>query len=193
VNKIKHALAASVTTAIITMAPLAMPTLAANNGTDRIGPLAGSSTDNGSCGAPWANDTYNLFFTIHDNGDGTFEVRTEYKDGSFVTIGGVSPGACETSNNHGTVVASGIEGKFGGWVDETVTSATYDPTACDVPAACTTRTAAIAALFPGGTESFNGFNFEYNSPDKSLKYHHWQDKSSNNLIGEQFIGDIANN
>jgi hypothetical protein len=35
------------------------------------------------------------------------------------------------------------------------------------------------------------FNFEYNSNDQSLRYHHWQDKSDNHG-GEQFIGDIAN-
>src|SRR5437868_5706417 len=45
-------------------------------GTDHLGPFAGSTPDGGSCGVPWAQDTYNISFSVHDNGDGTFNVRT---------------------------------------------------------------------------------------------------------------------
>src|SRR5947209_9946819 len=96
--------------------------LAFASGTDHIGPIAGSTPDGGTCGNTWANDTYNLFFTVHNNGDGTFAVRTDYKDASFVTTGPVSPGKCETTNHHGSTVAPGITGNFQGFVDGTVTS-----------------------------------------------------------------------
>lgn len=182
----------SASASAIMLAAVVIPAFGANNGTDQIGPLAGSSTDNGTCG-PWATDTYNLFFKIHDNGDGTFAVRTEYKDGTFVTLGGGSPGCAGSTSHHGSTVDADIRGDFQGWVDETVTSTSYDPDVCiTTPAACTTRTDAIAAMFgPTYSEDFEGWNFEYNSSDKSLSFHHWQDKSSKTL-GEQFIGDIAN-
>jgi len=34
------------------------------------------------------------------------------------------------------------------------------------------------------------FNFEYSSPDKSLLFHHWQDKGTNG-VSEKLTGDIA--
>ena len=70
--------------------------------------------------------------------------------------------------------------------------------ASPIPAACIGDTKAfIAAFFPGGTftcsQGYAGckFNFEYSSPDKSLVFHHWQDKGTNGVT-EQFTGDIAN-
>ena len=74
---------------------------------------------------------------------------------------------------------------------------TFNPNAtCN--AACIGDTAAfIAAFFPGGTFTCSlgyagcKFNFEYSSPDKSLVFHHWQDKGTNG-VSEQFTGDIAN-
>src|SRR2546423_1796034 len=155
--------------AAIVVASFAMPAFAANNGngTDHIGPLAGASDDGGTCGLPWAHDTYNLFFTIHNNGDGTFAVKTEYKDGSFITIGTTSPGACETTDSHhGSTVTPGINGNFQGYVDGTVTSSIYNPNACNTPGVCTTRTTAIAAIFGCPSAScydITSFNFEYNS------------------------------
>ncbi len=163
-------------------------------GTDHIGPIAGATPDGGTCGNAWANDTYNLFFTVHPNGDGTFAVRTEYKDGAFVTNLGASPGACETTNHHGVLVNAGIAGNFQGFVDGTVTSSTYNPNACTVtPSACTSRTDAINTIF-GPTAVYNiaTYNFEYNSSDRSLQYHSWHENFNKNSTTEQDIGDIAN-
>src|SRR5690242_3857285 len=74
------------------------------DGTQHFGPFASSSPDGGSC-VPWAMDTFNRSFSVHDNGDGTFKVTEEFTDGTFVTTGPVSPGACETSSHHGSTVA----------------------------------------------------------------------------------------
>jgi hypothetical protein len=176
-------------------------TLAAG-GTDHFGPFASSSTDHGTCSYnAWATDSFDRYFTVHDNGDGTFSVSEQLKDGTFVTLGSSSPGGCESGPNHGSTVVAGIQGNFNGAIGGTVTSATYDPNGCDAAGAdCSTTDGFLTAVFgASGPSTFTcnfgyagcRFNFEYNSSDKSLSYHHWQDKSDNHG-GEQFIGDIAN-
>ena len=168
------------------------------DGTDHFGPFPSFSPDGGSCGTPWANDIFDREFTVHDNGDNTFKVTEKFTNGTFTTLAAPSPGACETSNNHGTLVAPGITGDFRGFLTGTVTSTSYDPSACSrTPGACKTTSGFVGTVFGLGAVfscSVGGgacsFNFEYNSNDPSLQYHHWQDKSDNHG-GEQFIGDIA--
>ena len=80
----------------------------AAGGTQQFGPFASTSADGGSCGVPWANDTFDRYFSVHDNGDGTFRVREQFKNGSFVTIGGTSPGACNDGPNNGHTVPASI-------------------------------------------------------------------------------------
>jgi len=184
----------SVVSSVALAAAMIMPLSAiAANGTDHVGPLAGASQDGSSCGGVWANDTYNLVISVHDNGDGTFAVRTDYKDGAFVTLGGGSPGACETANHHGSTVTAGIKGKFQGFVAETVTAAAYNANGCSNASLCTTRTDALNMLFPGNSQSDFSWNFEYNSSDKTLQYRHWQDKSDSTGNSDVFEGDIATN
>ena len=166
------------------------------DGTQHFGPFASSSPDGSSCGTPWANDTFNRSFSVHDNGDGTFKVTEKFTNGTFVTNGTTSPGACETSNHHGSTVNAGVTGSLRGFLSGTVTSSTFNPGGCASAGQCSTLVGFIGAVF-GPTASFTclsgfagcDFNFEYNSSDQSLAFHHWQDKSSHD--GEQFIGDIA--
>jgi hypothetical protein len=151
-------------------------------------------TDNGSCGSAWATDTSHRAWTIKANPNGTFRVGRKDK-GTFVTMAGPSPGKC-TTGKHGQAVTAGINGKFRGYLRGTVSGGTYTPNAtCN--AACIGDTATfIATFFPGGTftclQGYAGckFNFEYSSPNKTLIYHHWQDKGRNGTT-EQFVGDIA--
>jgi len=161
-----------------------------SNGTDHYS-FVGGSPDGGSCGNEWANDSYTLDISVRRTGAGTFAMTTMYKNGSFVTNAGASPGACSTVNHHGSVLAAGVVGNLQGWLDETITSGTYNPNGCNAVTTCTTRTGVLAALFPGGTESNFTYNFEYSSNDKSLSYRHWQDKSDNQG-NDKFEGDIAN-
>ena len=159
--------------------------------------LAGASPDNGYCGL-WANDTYNLQITVSNNGDGTFAMHTEYLAGAFVTLGGGSPGCTQVSTPHGTLVLGGIKGHFTGFVDETITSANYNPEACPsrgggpggkASGPCSTRTGFIAAVFgPGASESYGPWGFEYRSSDKRLIYNYWRDASADATEG---FGDIA--
>jgi len=180
---------------------LLFPATAAANGTEHFGPFPSTTPDNGTCGQPWATDTVDRDFSVHDNGDGTFRVKEQFKNGSFVTTGPASPGACETDQHHGTTVRPGVVGNFTGFLDGTVTSTTYNPNGCSAAGAdCTTTQGFLLAVFgASGPATFTcnlgyagcSFNFEYSSSDKTLTYHHWQDKSDNHG-GEQFVGDIAN-
>jgi hypothetical protein len=153
-------------------------------------------TDNGSCGNPWATDSSNRTWTVKKNNDGTFRVTRKDK-GTFVTLDAVSPGKCDPTGRHGQHVNAGIHGKFRGYLTGTVSGGTFNPNAACLAACIGDTTAFIAAHFPGGTftcsQGFAGckFNFEYSSPNKTLKFHHWQDKGTNGVT-EQFTGDIAN-
>lgn len=166
------------------------------DGTQHFGPFASASPDGGSCGAPWARDTFDRSFAVHDNGDGSFRLTEDFTNGSFTTTGPVSPGACETSNHHGSTVAAGVVGSLRGFMTGTVTSATFNAGGCTGGNQCSTAAGFVLAVFgPAATFTcFTGngdceFNFEYDSSDQSLTFRHWQDKSSPD--GEQFVGDIA--
>ena len=152
--------------------------------------------DNGTCQNPWATDTSNRTWSVKKNKDGTFRVTRKDK-GTFVTNAGPSPSACSgTAKKHGHLVNAGVRGKFHGYLTGTVSGGTYNPTATCAAACIGDTSAFIAAFFPGGTftcsQGYAGckFNFEYSSPDKSLVFHHWQDKGTNGVT-EQFTGDIA--
>ena len=152
--------------------------------------------DSGTCGNVWATDTSTRKWTVKKNKDGTYRVGRQDK-GTFVTIAGKSPGACDTTGKHGALVNVGINGKFRGYLRGTVSNGTLNPTAT-CAAACVGDTAVfISTLFGPGAKftcslGYAGckFNFEYSSPDKSLVFHHWQDKGTNG-VSEQFVGDIA--
>jgi hypothetical protein len=168
-------------------------TAVAGPGTQHLGPFVVNTTDGGSCGNSWANDTFGRQYTIMSNGGGNFSIK-EQDQGSFVTIAGQSPGACETASSHGSLVSAGISGGISGSADFTVNSATYNPHGCDAdPSVCSTRTGFVNAVFPGagGNMTFTAFNFEYSSVDQSLAYRKWQDKSDQ-AVNDRFTGDIAN-
>jgi hypothetical protein len=156
--------------------------------------------DHGTCQQNvWATDTSKRTWSVKPNGNGTFRVTRKDK-GTFVTIAGQSPGACDTTGKHGHLVKAGVHGKLRGYLTGTVSGGTFNPNAtCN--AACIGDTSAfIATFFGSGAQvkftcslGYAGckFNFEYSSPDKSLAFHHWQDKGTNGVT-EQFTGDIAN-
>jgi len=155
--------------------------------------------DGGSCGIPWALDNFDRFLTVRENGDGTFTVREDFKNGAFVTTGPRSPGGCEPGDHHGTTVLAGFNGTFHGYLEGTVSGGTLNPAGCAALAAdCTTTTGLIAATFgPGaaftclsGAPATCRFAFEYAAGDQGLIFHHWEDR--NDKTGdEEFKGDIA--
>jgi hypothetical protein len=153
--------------------------------------------DNGTCGT-WADDTYNLHFTVQNNGDGTWLVRTDYNGAKFVTRAGFSPGGCQGPTPHGTFVLGGIKGNFDAWVEETITAASYNSNACGKPnsGTCTSRSQFILAAF--GCDENNptcndwdawAWDFQYRSSDKRLIYNFWRDAWP--ALTDEFSGDIA--
>src|SRR5258708_36502807 len=91
-------------------------TAIAGPGTQHLGPFVLNTTDGGSCGNFWANDTFERSYTIISNGGGNYTVKEKDK-GTFVTLAGRSPGACETTSNHGAFVSAGISGNLEGSAD----------------------------------------------------------------------------
>jgi hypothetical protein len=176
---------------------------ASPQGTAHFGPFPSTSADNGSCGVPWATDTFDRWFMVQDNEDGTFDVRESMKRGEFETTGPVSPGACDnTGTPHGTVVPPGVHGTFNGYLRGTVTSSMFDPNGCSTAATCSTLQGFLLAVFgPEGPATFTcnlgyagcSFNFDYAAGGQGLQYHHWQDSSGDgpNQPPETFRGDIA--
>jgi hypothetical protein len=160
-----------------------------------LGPFHDNTVDNGSCGQPWANISFDRDFHIHPNGDGTFRVTEQFKKGSFVTIDGPSPGSCSNVGNHGSHIRAGVEGKFQGYIEGTVSGGGFNPNGCET-GDCTTTAGFITAVFgPTATFScFSGgdcrFNFEYTAGGQGLQFHNWSDSSGNNG-NEIFRGDIA--
>ena len=162
-------------------------------GTIHLGPFpTAGDPDGGSCGSFWATDTFDRFFQVQVNPDGTATVREEFKNGSFVTSGPVSPGACEGGDHHGQLVAPGITGTLTGYLVGTVQGGTFNAAGCLAPTAdCTSTGGFIAATFgTGATLNVTDFGFEYASSDPSLVFHHWTDSSGPKGV-ETFIGDIA--
>ena len=158
-----------------------------------------TSFDYGTCGGPWANDTFEIQYTVHNNGDGTYWMRAEYK-GTFVTLAGNSPGACQVSTPHGSTLVAGIKGHFKGVLDQTVTGA-YDPSkACARDKGtsvgdCATPSGFLSRVFgPScggplyGCSSNVTFNLEYRSGDPRLSYDYWRDSLADPTEG---FGDIA--
>ena len=162
------------------------------NGTDHFAPVTVTTPDGSSCGGFWATETFDRYWSVHDNGDGTFLVMREDKNGTFETIAGSSPGACSDSQHHGSTVDGGITGQMSGYWTFDVTSTSYDPAGC-VSADCSTTSGFLAAVFPGMTDycaSVCRWNYEYSSQDQALAYHHWQDRSDSSGH-DVFVGDIA--
>jgi hypothetical protein len=158
-----------------------------------------TTTDNGSCGTPWATDTVRRTFVVKTNRDGTYTL-TRRDRGRFETIGGTSPGACDTTGRHGHTVRPGVRGKLVGFLRGTVSGGTYNPNATCTGPDCGFTDVFLATFFgPGATFSCNvnspdcKFNFNYTAPRQRLLFRHWQDKGkgAGTFLKERFHGDIA--
>jgi hypothetical protein len=161
-----------------------------------------NTTDNGSCGQPWANDVVRRTFHVKKNKDGSYTVTRRDK-GAFTTIGGASPGSCDTTGSHGLTVVPGVKGKLTGYIRGKVTGGTFNPNATCTAPDCGFTDVFITTFFGSGAEfsCFTNskdckFNFNYTAPAKSntpLRYRHWQDKGkgAGTMLKEEFSGDIA--
>jgi hypothetical protein len=81
------------------------------NRTQHYGPYTSTSPDSSTCGNDWAEDTFDRDFTVR----GTTVVE-QFKNGSFVTVAGASPGACDSSDGYGPgTFAAGHTGSMHGY------------------------------------------------------------------------------
>jgi hypothetical protein len=60
----------------------------------------------------WAQDSFDKFYSLTLNQDGTYNLQVNYKNGTFVSNAGTSPGACESGTDNGNTVAAGVTGKM---------------------------------------------------------------------------------
>ena len=178
--------------AILAMLAIAMPAAAddgSREGRGRVfGPYASSSTDSGTCGPDWANDTFDRFFIVTANADGTYNLREEFRDGRFVTIGGVSPGACEIGTPHGLTVTGGVRGEFSGFLAGQVTGGTFQA-AGGCPAPCGGDKFVAIHFGPTAVWTVVPFRFRYHAESDGLRFTQWQNASPDQGGN---LGDIAN-
>ncbi len=137
------------------------------------GPYAGSSTDSGTCGNNWANDTYGVTYTVNT----VTGLITKHYAGTATTMNAVSPGACNTGPNNGDVVTAGIVATFSGGFDLQILTGVYNPAAV-CTSACATSAGFIAAIYGGAATyaQLPTFSFSY----KTCGNGSWTNSSSGN-------------
>jgi hypothetical protein len=108
---------------------------AAQGRTRHYGPFSSTSPDSGTCGNNWAVDAFDRHFTVDTRADasGAYSVTEEFKDGTFVTNAGASPGSCQPDAT-ATTLAAGVTGKMHGDFIVVVTGGSYNASAV-----CTVR------------------------------------------------------
>jgi hypothetical protein len=162
--------------------------LASSSGSaTHYGPYPSTSPDSGTCGNDWATDTFDRHFTVKHN-HGTYTVVQQFKNGSFVTMVGPSPGACDLDEpeNTGGTVNGGIVGGMSGYFIiplPSSTTQTSDSPFCNAllssNAGCTTTTfinTHFTACYPA-TCPVTTFFFRYNAGDQQLVEHEWKNAS----------------
>lgn len=166
------------------MVVAAVPASAAQH----YGPFASGSADSGTCGNNWANDTFDRHFSIGSR-DGVLTVVEEFKDGSFTTVAGPSPGGCDT--NPGGTVAAGVTGSFQGYfvIPMSGEIQTSFDTSCG--ADCTTASFINTHFSPACYPNLcpvTTFLFHYSAGGQGLAFHEWTNASADRGGNS---GDIA--
>jgi hypothetical protein len=166
------------------------------NHTQHYGPYPSGSPDSGTCGNNWAEDTFDRHFTVRPNGDGTYTVVQQFKNGSFVTNAGPSPAACDvTYTNHGHAILAGKTGSMHGYfvisnVGPQTSSSPYCDAVNGTDTGCTTATFVnthFAPCYPV-TCTVTTFFTHYAAGDQGLLYHEWKNASADRGGN---TGDIA--
>jgi hypothetical protein len=153
---------------------------------------------------PWATLTEKRTYQLHKNKDGSYRLRRVDK-GTFTTVAGKSPGNCAANKSkHGLLIGAGVKGRFGGYLEGTITGGAFNKNAT-CATACFTGDFISAFFGSGAVFSCDGvtnstdckFNYNYTAPSSGgngkLIVRHWQDKGkgSGTSLKETFHGDIA--
>jgi len=166
--------------------------------TQHYGPYASTSPDSGTCGNDWAEDTFDRDFTVRTSAGSTTVVE-QFKNGSFVTNTGASPGACDTTDGYGPgTVAAGHTGSMHGYF---VVSGSLTPTStssfCDAQlmtnADCTTATFINTHFVPcyPATCTVTTFFDHYSAGDQGLAVHEWKNASCDRGGNHGDIADVV--
>lgn len=116
--------------------------------------------DSGTCGITWATDQFDRIFTINAKNTSVFSVQ--FKNGSFVTIGGPSPNACASGTNNGSTVAAGVVGTLSGsYTNVVVTGGTFNPQATCNNTTCGTTAGFVATVY-GVSATYNVITYDFN-------------------------------
>ena len=155
--------------------------------TQHYGPYASGSGDSGCGITEWAMDTFDRHFTVKANGDGTFTVVEQFKNGSFVTELSISPGEL-CPERHETVpdgfISAGVIGTLQGYFIITgVLPQTSNSPYCDAVAmtnsGCTTTKFINTHFVPcyPAVCMVTTFFFHYAAGDQMLVEHEWKNAS----------------
>jgi hypothetical protein len=123
-----------------------------------------TSTDSGTCGVDWANDSFQRTFKVtkQQAQDGSYRVVEIYNKGTFTTIAAASPQSCEAGNSN--TVDGVLSGKFSGTLTMKISGGTFDPVgAANCPGQCSTNTWIAAAFGGGATRADSDWAFEYST------------------------------
>ena len=139
----------------------------------------GDPTDEGTCGN-WAIDTFERSFNLVQHPDGTLSFTT--KDaGTFVTLAGQSPDACDPSSDHPDGhIDAGITGHVNGsHLVSGIRAPNYNPHGCDNGACQTCGDWAVNVLgAPDITVDSDTFIAEYVAdPNQNLAQTAWHNAS----------------
>jgi hypothetical protein len=167
--------------------------------TQHYGPYASGSPDSGTCGNDWAQDTFNRDFAVRTDSDGTITVVQQFKNGSFETATGLSPGACDSSDGYGPgTIRAGVTGSMHGYfiISNVTPQTSFDPH-CDAVAMtdanCTTATfinTHFVPCYPFACTVSTFFN-HYSAGDQNLAVHEWKNASCDRGGNHGDIADLV--
>jgi hypothetical protein len=164
----------------------------ASQGTVHYGPFRSFSTDSGTCGNDWANDTFKRVFEASTtrNADGTYSVTESFIEGRFVTKAGKSPGACnKPAAPTGGTIRAGVMGSFHGSFQVVIAGGTFNPNASCNQATCDTTKKFVKTVYGSAATYTTGpsFAFTYHAQGNDLLQRMWHNASADR--GGNF-GDI---
>lgn len=156
----------------------------------KVGPVVITGADDiGTCNNVWASDSFKKFYTITANLNGTYNLEVNYKDGTFVTLAGKSPGACESGTYDGSTVLAGVLGQTHQDYSATVTVSTLpNPNPdCGANNGCVGSGDVLNAVFGAGSWARTDFSWtgHYEAGNNGT----WFDTSVNWPLNDR--GDIT--
>jgi hypothetical protein len=167
--------------------------------TQHYGPYASGSPDSGTCGNDWAEDTFDRLFTVRTAQDGTTTVVEQFKNGSFLTNAGASPGACDSSDGYGpgTLDADHAGSMHGYFIISGALTQTSNSPYCDAAnpsnTDCTTMTFVNTHFVPcyPVTCTVSTFFDHYSAGDQGLALHEWKNASCDRGGNQGDIADLV--